>query len=214
VLVRGGRVRDLPGVRYHIMRGTLDASGVEDRHRAAPSTAPSVRRSRPSQTSLADRRPDAPQVPRPTERFLKPDPRFGSKLASKIHQLPDAAGQEDDRAGRLLRRHRVAREEDPGRRAGRASPRRSNNVKPMVEVRSKRVGGATLQVPREVKRAAAVARHPLAASTRRAARRASRWRSARRGVVRRLQQQGAAVTIRENTHKMAEANKAFAHFAW
>ncbi len=34
VLVRGGRVRDLPGVRYHIVRGTLDASGVDDRRRS------------------------------------------------------------------------------------------------------------------------------------------------------------------------------------
>lgn len=32
VLVRGGRVKDLPGVRYHIIRGALDASGVENRH--------------------------------------------------------------------------------------------------------------------------------------------------------------------------------------
>jgi len=31
VLIRGGRVKDLPGVRYHIIRGTMDASGVEDR---------------------------------------------------------------------------------------------------------------------------------------------------------------------------------------
>lgn len=31
VLVRGGRVKDLPGVRYHIIRGTLDATGVQDR---------------------------------------------------------------------------------------------------------------------------------------------------------------------------------------
>lgn len=31
VLIRGGRVKDLPGVRYHIIRGTLDAAGVEDR---------------------------------------------------------------------------------------------------------------------------------------------------------------------------------------
>ncbi len=31
VLVRGGRVKDLPGVRYHIVRGTLDAAGVENR---------------------------------------------------------------------------------------------------------------------------------------------------------------------------------------
>lgn len=31
VLIRGGRVKDLPGVRYHVIRGTLDSSGVEDR---------------------------------------------------------------------------------------------------------------------------------------------------------------------------------------
>lgn len=34
VLIRGGRVKDLPGVRYHIVRGTLDAVGVEDRRQA------------------------------------------------------------------------------------------------------------------------------------------------------------------------------------
>ncbi|MGQ9499838.1 MAG: 30S ribosomal protein S12 [Dissulfurimicrobium sp.] len=33
VLIRGGRVKDLPGVRYHIIRGTLDALGVQDRRR-------------------------------------------------------------------------------------------------------------------------------------------------------------------------------------
>ena len=33
VLVRGGRVKDLPGVRYHVVRGTLDSTGVEDRAR-------------------------------------------------------------------------------------------------------------------------------------------------------------------------------------
>lgn len=32
VLIRGGRVKDLPGVRYHVIRGTLDAQGVEGRH--------------------------------------------------------------------------------------------------------------------------------------------------------------------------------------
>src|SRR3990172_10260776 len=34
VLIRGGRVKDLPGVRYHIIRGTLDASGVSDRNQS------------------------------------------------------------------------------------------------------------------------------------------------------------------------------------
>ena len=32
VLIRGGRVRDLPGVRYHIIRGVLDCAGVSNRH--------------------------------------------------------------------------------------------------------------------------------------------------------------------------------------
>lgn len=34
VMIRGGRVKDLPGVRYHVIRGTLDASGVADRRRS------------------------------------------------------------------------------------------------------------------------------------------------------------------------------------
>ncbi len=34
VLIRGGRVKDLPGVRYHIVRGTLDSTGVEGRRKS------------------------------------------------------------------------------------------------------------------------------------------------------------------------------------
>jgi small subunit ribosomal protein S12 len=34
VLIRGGRVRDLPGVRYHVLRGVLDASGVDERRQS------------------------------------------------------------------------------------------------------------------------------------------------------------------------------------
>ena len=44
VLIRGGRVKDLPGVRYHIVRGSLDTQGVKDRKQAARSTVPSVPR--------------------------------------------------------------------------------------------------------------------------------------------------------------------------
>ena len=41
VLIRGGRVKDLPGVRYHIVRGTLDTAGVANGSKAGRSTAPS-----------------------------------------------------------------------------------------------------------------------------------------------------------------------------
>ena len=58
VLVRGGRVKDLPGVRYHIIRGTLDASGVANRgqgrskDRVVPSTEQRDLRSRSKVKSL------------------------------------------------------------------------------------------------------------------------------------------------------------------
>ena len=43
VMIRGGRVKDLPGVRYHIIRGTLDAQGVQGRMQGRSSTARSAR---------------------------------------------------------------------------------------------------------------------------------------------------------------------------
>jgi small subunit ribosomal protein S7 len=90
-----------------------------------------------------------------------------------------------------------------------------DNVKPRVEVRSRRVGGATYQVPVEV-------------SSRRQLALALRWitqySQARRGLAMRramavelmdaYRNQGSAVKKRDDTHKMAQANKAFAHYAW
>jgi len=43
VLIRGGRVKDLPGVRYHILRGVLDTQGVKNRKQRVRFTAPSAR---------------------------------------------------------------------------------------------------------------------------------------------------------------------------
>jgi len=90
-----------------------------------------------------------------------------------------------------------------------------DNVKPTLEVKSRRVGGATYQVPIEVKAG-------------RATTLALRWQvdysRARREktMTDRLMNElidasnglGAAVKRREDTHKMAEANKAFAHYRW
>lgn len=90
-----------------------------------------------------------------------------------------------------------------------------NNVRPTVEVRSRRVGGATYQVPVEVRSARGIAL-------------AMRWvvQAARgrgeKGMMRRLagelmdayEGKGTAVEKRRNTHKMAQANQAFAHFRW
>jgi len=89
------------------------------------------------------------------------------------------------------------------------------NVQPRVEVKSRRVGGATYQVPVEVRPARRVAlsmRWLIDAARKRnertmAAKLAGELLDASEG-------RGAAAKKREDTHKMAEANKAFAHYRW
>ena len=90
-----------------------------------------------------------------------------------------------------------------------------NNVKPTVEVRSRRVGGATYQVPVEVKskRAQALAIRWLVDSARK---RKDKHMSDKifNELYDAYEKKGAAVKKREDVHKMAESNKAFAHFRW
>ncbi|MBO9542842.1 30S ribosomal protein S12 [bacterium] len=54
VLIRGGRVKDLPGVRYHIVRGTLDTSGVKDRKQARSKYG--AKRPKPGQAAAAGKK--------------------------------------------------------------------------------------------------------------------------------------------------------------
>jgi small subunit ribosomal protein S7 len=89
------------------------------------------------------------------------------------------------------------------------------NVKPNIEVRSKRVGGASYQVPMQVNR---VRQQSLAIRWILMALREKKGRPTHLKLADELHaaynREGAAMTRRENTHRMAEANKAFAHFAW
>ena len=90
-----------------------------------------------------------------------------------------------------------------------------NNVKPQVEVRSRRVGGATYQVPVEVRpeRAQALAIRWLISAARA---RSEKTMSARLSgeLMDASQNRGNAVKKREDTHRMAEANRAFSHYRW
>jgi small subunit ribosomal protein S7 len=89
------------------------------------------------------------------------------------------------------------------------------NVKPNIEVRSKRVGGASYQVPMQVGR---VRQQSLAIRGLLLAIGKKKGRPVAEKLARELlaayNREGAAMTRRENVHRMAEANKAFAHFAW
>ncbi len=90
-----------------------------------------------------------------------------------------------------------------------------NNTKPSIEVRSRRVGGATYQVPVEVRseRSQALALRWLIAAARA---RAERTMAQRLSVelMEAAENRGTAVKKREDTHKMADANRAFAHYRW
>ena len=90
-----------------------------------------------------------------------------------------------------------------------------DNIKPTVEVRSRRVGGATYQVPTDVRhdRAQALAFRWLIASTRKRSEKTMVDRLSSE-LLDAVNNRGAAVKKREDTHKMAEANRAFAHYRW
>jgi small subunit ribosomal protein S7 len=90
-----------------------------------------------------------------------------------------------------------------------------DNVKPSVEVRSRRVGGATYQVPVEVRsvRAQALGIRWIVGSARKRSETTMTARLAAE-LMDAANNRGAAVKKREDTHKMAEANKAFSHFRW
>ena len=90
-----------------------------------------------------------------------------------------------------------------------------SNIRPNLEVRSRRVGGATYQVPQEVKskRSQTLALRWLLEATRK---RKNKSMSDKlfNELMDASQNKGAAIKKREDTHKMAESNKAFAHFRW
>jgi len=146
---------------------------------------------------------------------LKPDPRFGSKLASKfinclMHDGKKSVSQRVFYAAMELI-HRRLPNEDPIEVFTRAV----ENVKPMIEVRSKRVGGATYQVPMQVKkeRQQTLAIRWLLMAAREKKGRPMAVKLADE-LIAAYNREGAAISRRENVHRMADANKAFAHFAW
>ena len=90
-----------------------------------------------------------------------------------------------------------------------------DNVGPMLEVKSKRIGGATYQVPMEVSKARRMALSMrwilLYSRSRKGKTMATRLAAE---LIAASNKDGSAIKKREDTHKMAESNKAFAHYRW
>ncbi len=146
---------------------------------------------------------------------LKGDPRHDSLLASKFINCLMYDGKKTT-AQRLF----YSALDEVGKKISDAEPievfnQAVENVKPMIEVRSKRVGGASYQVPMQVskQRQQSLAIRWLLAVLRDKKGRPKHLVLAEE-LVAAYKKEGAAMTKRENVHRMAEANKAFAHFAW
>ena len=150
-----------------------------------------------------------------SEDILKPDPRYNSKLVSKFINCLMWQGKKTV-AQRVVygAMDQIAKKvkEVPVLELFETAV---NNIKPYVEVRSRRVGGANYQVPMQVnkRRQQSLAFRWLLEACRGATGRPMADRLADE-LMAAYKKEGKAMATRENTHRMADANKAFAHFAW
>ena len=148
------------------------------------------------------------------QRKIYPDPRFHSEVVSKFINSIMYDGKRSTAEKILydaLEKIKSKNNEDPIKIFNSAI----SNVKPNLECRSRRVGGATYQVPVEVKakRGQALALRWIMDATRKRKNK-SMADKLYSEIMDASQNKGSAIKKREDTHKMAESNKAFAHFRW
>ena len=148
------------------------------------------------------------------KREVLPDPKYTSQDVSKFINVLMTGGKKSV-AERIIYGALDQLRKKSNREPLEVFTQALNNVKPMVEVKSRRVGGATYQVPVEVRSAR---RQTLAMRWVIEAAQARSEKSMAQRLAAELldasENRGSAVRKREDTHRMAEANKAFAHYRW
>jgi len=151
---------------------------------------------------------------RPEKRIILPDPKFGDEVLSKFMNSVMLDGKKATAEGIVYTALEVVETRAKKDPLG-VFHDALNNVKPGIEVRSRRVGGATYQVPVEVRaeRAQALAIRWLITAARN---RSENTMSGRLSgeLLDASNNRGNAVKKREDTHRMAEANRAFSHYRW
>jgi small subunit ribosomal protein S7 len=153
---------------------------------------------------------------RAEKREVLPDPKFGDVVLSRFMNVLMYDGKKSTAEGIVY----AAMDTLKRKGGANADPLRLfhealDNVKPAVEVRSRRVGGATYQVPVEVRpeRRQALAIRWIIDSARKRGETTMEERLSAE-LMDAVQNRGSAVKKREDTHRMAEANKAFSHYRW
>ena len=148
------------------------------------------------------------------KREVLPDPKYGSRLVAKFVNIMMIRGKKST-AERIMYDAMTAVEDRSKQEALKMFKTAIDNVKPAFEVKSRRVGGSTYQVPVEVRpdrRTSLAMRWMIGAARRRSERSMADKLAAE--MLDAANNRGMAVKKREDTHKMAEANKAFAHYRW
>jgi small subunit ribosomal protein S7 len=148
------------------------------------------------------------------KREVLPDPKYGSRQIAKFINIMMIRGKKST-AERIMYGALTSIEDRTKQEGLKMFKQALDNVKPAVEVKSRRVGGSTYQVPVEVRtdrRTSLSMRWIIGAARKRAEK--SMAEKLAGELLDAANNRGAAVKKREDTHKMAEANKAFAHYRW
>jgi len=151
---------------------------------------------------------------RPVKREILPDPKYGSKLVTKFINCMMMEGKKGVSETILYRAMDIIKErtqKDPIE----VFVQSLENVKPLVEVKSRRVGGATYQVPVEIRpeRRQALGIRWLVLNSRNRSEK-TMFQKLAGELLDAYNNTGTSIKKKEDTHKMAEANKAFAHYKW
>jgi len=151
---------------------------------------------------------------RAVKREVPPDPHYGSTTVSKFINALMRDGKKSTAERIFYEAMRIV-EEKSGQPALNVFKQALNNAKPVLEVKSRRVGGATYQVPVEVRpeRRTSLAMKWLVGFARERGERSMAERLANE-LLAAARNEGNAIKKKEDTHRMAEANKAFAHYRW
>ena len=148
------------------------------------------------------------------KRAVLPDPKFGSDMLAKFISMLMKDGKKSVAEGVIY----TALDQVAGKSKGdpmQVLEKALDNVRPSVELKSRRVGGATYQVPVEVRplRRTALAMRWLVDAARKRSEKSMAYRLAGE-ILDASESRGSAVKKREDTHRMADANKAFSHYRW
>ena len=151
---------------------------------------------------------------RSDKKFLKPDPKFNDMMVSKFINSIMYEGKKSVARSIIYDAFEII--EQRTKKSGLDVFKQAlNNVQPVIEVRSRRVGGATYQVPTEVRpeRRSALAMRWIKTYARQRSEKTMAQKLANE-LIAASNNDGSAVKKKDDTNRMAEANKAFAHFKW